>query len=241
VMNDMTRQHVREIFARGVELGRDPRAFSKIGDSTIENPYFMDRFDEPSTYNLGEYGYLQSTIDWYRGSFNRDSVGVRVGMHTWTVFDPMWADPRHCQGGEHVLECEVRIHNPSVIIFRLGANDAGVPDYVENNFRRMVEYSIENGIVPILGTKGDRIEGSDINNQIIRQIAAEYNIPLWDYDMLAATIPGRGLLPDGFHMTTYYAHDWSNLQAAFNTGHGVHTLAALVMLDTLWRVTIGGL
>jgi LysM repeat protein len=233
LMDDATRAHIREIFALGQQLGRNPRAFSKVGDSTIESPYFMDRFDEPGSYNLADYGWLQPAIDWYRGSFNRDSLAVTVGMHTWSVLDPMWADPYQCVGGEDVLECEVRFHNPSVIIFRLGVNDLGVPGYVEESMRKIIEYSLDNGIIPIIGTKGDQRDGT-INNNIMRRLAAEYHVPLWDYDVLAATIPGRGLAADGAHMTTFYAHDWSQ-PMAFQTGHGVHTLAGLMMLDAIYR------
>lgn len=233
VMDEITRLHVRQIFALGQELGRDPRAFSKVGDSTIENPFFMDRFDEPGTYNLADFAWLQPAIDWYRGSFNRQSLAVAVGLHTWSVLDPMWSDPYQCLGGEDMLECEVRAHNPSVIIFRLGVNDVGVPGYVENSMRAAIEYSLANGIIPVIGTKGDRRDGT-VNNDIMRRLAAEYHVPLWDYDVLAGTIPGRGLVGDGAHMTTFYAHDWS-LPTAFQTGHGVHTLAGLMMLDAIHR------
>lgn len=233
IMDEATRAHVREIFALGQQLGRNPRAFSKVGDSTIESPFFMDRFDQPGSYNLAEFGWLQPAIDWYQGSFNRDSLAVTVGMHTWSVLDPMWSDPYQCLGGEDVLECEVRVHNPSAIIFRLGVNDLGVPGYVESSMRAIIEYSLENGIIPIIGTKGDLRDG-EINNGIMRRLAAEYHVPLWDYDVLAATIPGRGLLADGAHMTTFYAHDWSQ-PLAFQTGHGVHTLAGLMMLDAIYR------
>ena len=233
VMDDATRQHVREVLALGQQLGRNPRAFSKVGDSTIESPFFMDRFDEPGTYNLAEYAWLQPTIDWYRGSYNRQSLAVMVGMHTWSVLDPMWSDPYQCLGGENVLECEVRAHNPSVVILRLGVNDLGVPGYVENSMRTIIEYLLENGIVPVIGTKGDRRDGT-INNDIMRALAAEYHVPLWDYDVLAGTIPGRGLVADGAHMTTFYAHDWSQ-PLAFQTGHGVHTLAGLMMLNAIYQ------
>lgn len=233
VMDDVTRLHVRQIFALGQQLGRDPRAFSKVGDSTIENPFFMDRFDEPGSYNLANYSWLQPAIDWYRGSFSRESLAVAVGLHTWSVLDPMWSDPYQCLGGENMLECEVRVHNPSAIIFRLGVNDVGVPGYVENSMRTAIEFSLENGIIPIIGTKGDQREGT-VNNDIMRALAAEYHVPLWDYDVLAGTIPGRGLVADGAHMTTFYAHDWSQPQA-FQTGHGVHTLTGLMMLDAIHR------
>jgi hypothetical protein len=232
IMPDDVQEHVRQIFAKGQELGRDAHAFSKLGDSTIENPFFMTRFDE-GTYNLGDYAYLQSTINYYAGSFARDSLSVRVGLHTWSIFDPMWAPRPPCTGTENMLACEFRVHNPAILFVRMGSNDAGIPDRVDQNLRRVVDFCIENGVIPIMGTKADRFEGSsNINNEIIRQIAVDYKLPIWDFDLVASTIPGRGLGPDHVHLTTFYAHDWRS-SVAFQTGHGIHSLTALMMLDAL--------
>lgn len=224
--------HMIEIYLKGQQLGRNPRAFSKLGDSTIENPHFLARFDD-GVYHLGAYLYLQPVIDYYAGSFGRSSAAVRRGLHTWSVLDPMWAVNPACLGGEHMLACEFRVHNPSLLFIRLGSNDAGIPESVDRNLRQIVEYCIENGVIPIIGTKADRFEGaSNINNEIIRRIAVEYALPLWDFDVIAGTIPGRGLSDDGVHMTSYYAHDWRN-SAAFRTGHGVHSLTALMILEKI--------
>ena len=237
IMSPEVRENMREIYARGVVMGRNPQAFSKVGDSTIENPHFLARFDS-GPYILGDYGYLQPVIDYYNGSFSRQGMAVRRGMHSWNMLDAMWVG-NGCLGGESPLTCEFRLHNPSVVIIRLGSNDVGVPQSFANNMREIVAYCIENGVVPIIGTKADRNEGgNNINNNIIRDIAAEYAIPLWEYDIVAGTIPGRGLGGDGVHMTTYFAHDWT-LPAAFQTGHGVHNISALMVLDGVWRVLVG--
>lgn len=232
LMDEATRTHVREIYARGVELARNPHAFSKVGDSTIENPFFMTRFDG-GDYNLGAYTYLQRVIDYYDGSFERDSVAVQVGLHSWSAVDPMWGDPYQCPSGDSPIACEIRLHNPSVMFIRLGSNDRGVPELFERSLRALVEMCILNGVIPIIGTKADRFDGAqNINNEIMRRLASEYHVPLWDFDVLAGTIPGRGLLSDGVHMTTFYAHDWRD-PAALMTGHGVHSLTALMMLDSI--------
>lgn len=229
-----TRLHVREIYAHGQSLGRNPNAFSKLGDSTIENPHFLARFDD-TDYKLGDYAALQPIIDRFSGSFSRNSVAVQRGLHSWSVFDPMWASRSGCASGENVLSCEIRLSNPSLIFIRLGSNDVGVPDSFDRNLRRVVEYCIENGVIPLLGTKADRREGGDnTNNNIIRQIAADYNVPLWDFDVLAGTLPSRGLGGDGVHMTTFFANDYTQ-PAAFQTGYGVHNLLALLTLDAVTK------
>lgn len=235
-MPEHVQQHVRDIYALGQSLGRNPRTFSKLGDSTIANPFFMGYFDD-GRYDLGAYAYLQPTIDYFAGSFGRDSVAVRVGLHTWSVLDPMWAGGG-CGGGEHMLACEFRLHNPSFLFIRLGSNDAGVPDMVERSLRRIITYALENGVVPILGTKADRFEGGDnINNNIIRKLAQELNVPLWDFDVLAGTIAGRGLTADRVHMTSVVPLDY-NQTTPLQTGHGVHSLSGLMMLEVMLDVIL---
>lgn len=227
---------IRAIFAAGQALGRDPQSFSKLGDSTIENPHFLTRFDQPGAYNLGLWAYLQPMIDFYQGSFGRQGMAVHRGLHTWSVLDPMWADPLNCQPGEDMLACEIRLHNPSVIFIRLGSNDVGIPQEVDRDLRAIVEFCIDSGVIPLLGTKADRHEGGDnINNTIIRQVAADYSLPLWDFDAVAGTLPGRGMANDGVHLTTFYATDYS-LPDALTRGYPVHNLLALIMLDQVWRV-----
>lgn len=234
IIPDDVKDHVRKLFLRGWRLGRSPRAFSKLGDSTIENPQFMTRFDDTRfTYDLAEYAYLAPVIDYYAGSFERQGAAVRRGLHTWSVFDPMWATDPSCRSGETMLECEFRVWNPSILFVRMGSNDAGIPDQVDQNLRRIVEFSLENGVIPIMGTKADRFEGSNINNQIIRQIAADYRVPLWDFDLIAGTIPGRGLGSDRVHMTYFFEHDYTDPRA-YRTGNGIHTLTGLMMLEAIW-------
>lgn len=229
-----TRRNIRAIFKDGQSQGNNPRAFSKVGDSTIENPFFLARFDE-GPYNLGEYAHLQGVIDYYAGSYGRQGMSVKRGLHSWTVMDPTWADQRLCLANEGPIECEFRQHRPSIVLIRLGSNDAGVPAYFEQNVRQIVAYAIEKGVVPVLGTKADRIEGPDnINNDILRRIAAEFEVPLWDFDRVAGTMPGRGLDVDNVHLTTFYAHDYTS-PLAMQRGHAVHNLTALVVLDAIWN------
>jgi LysM repeat protein len=233
VINPAVEARVRLIYGAGVALGRDPRAFSKLGDSTIENPHFLSRFDQ-TAYNLADYSWLQYSIDYYRGSFGRQGVAVRRGLHSWAVFDPMWAVDPACTGAETVFTCELRLHNPSILFIKLGANDVGVPESFQRSMERLINTCIEAGVIPILSTKADRHEGSNINNEIIRELAVTYNLPLLDFDLLAETLPGRGLAPDGVHLSTFFAHDW-RLPSAYQRGYGLYNLTALMLIDAVRR------
>jgi len=229
-----TAANVRAIYARGREMGRNPDAFSKLGDSTLLNPHFLGPFDA-GTYDLGDWGYLQPTIDRFAGSFARHGIGTHHGLHSWTVFDPMWANEKWCLAGEHLLACELRLNNPSVLFVRLGSNDAGSPSGFRFNVKEVIEYAIDNGVIPIIGTKADRFEGSNENNDILRALAAEYHVPLWDFDLLAGTLPGRGLDTDNVHLIIDdLPHDFSDA-AAFERGHAMQDLSALVALDQIRR------
>jgi LysM repeat protein len=236
VMPPNVLENTRTIYARGQTLGRNPHAFSKLGDSTVENDHFLSRFDV-GPYNLGEYAYLQPVVDHFSGSFNRDSAAVRTGLHSWTTFDPIWADKTICQPNETVIACEFRLHNPSVLLIRLGSNDTGAPSLYDESMRQIVQYAIDNGVIPIIGTKADRNEGSNKNNDIVRQICADYQIPLWEFDPVAGTLPGRGLDVDNVHMTTFYAHDYTD-PTAFTRGHAMHNLTALMVLDAMLNEVI---
>ncbi len=226
--------NIRAIYAAGQKLGRDPNAFSKLGDSTLLNPHFLGPFDS-GDYNLGDFAHLQPTIDRFAGSFARHGVAARHGLHSWTVFDPMWADPKWCLPNEDVLACEIRLQNPSFLFVRLGSNDAGAPDGFRFNVRKVIAFAIANGVVPIIGTKADRFEGSNENNDILRALAEEYDVPLWDFDRLADTLPGRGLDSDGVHLIIDdLPHDYTD-PAAFQRGHAMQDLSALIVLDQIRR------
>jgi LysM repeat protein len=236
VMPPVVQENMRRIFAAGQPLGRNPRAFSKVGDSTIENPHFLARFDS-GPYNLADYAYLQPVIDYFHGSFSRQGMAVRRGLHSWSVLNPAWADKDNCEPNESPLACEFRLNNPSLVLIRLGSNDVGAPELFKQSVQNVISYSIENGVVPVIGTKADRHEGpGNINNNILRELAASNNIPLWDFDLVADTLPNHGLASDDdTHMSFFYAHDYS-LPEAFTKGHAVHNLTALIMLDRIRKV-----
>ncbi len=238
VMPPTVRQNAQAIFAAGQAVGRNPNSYSKVGDSTTEPPHFMARFDT-GPYDLGDYVHLQGAINHFLGSHARDSLAGRIGMHAWTAVDPTWADKSVCGPNESPVACEIRVFNPSILLIRLGTNDVGVPALFDSSIRQIVATAIAAGVIPVIGTKADRHEGSNENNDILRRIAADYNIPLWDFDQVANTLPGRGLDVDAAHMNTFFAHDYRD-PTAFQRGHSTHNLTALMMLDALWREIMGG-
>lgn len=234
LLSDSVRVHIRDLYAQGQTQGRNPRAISKVGDSTMVYPPFLAVFDRTS-FRLGKFAYLEPTIALYRGSFGRESVAVKKGMHTWSQFEPAWAIPELCAPNEGPLACEVRLQNPSIALIRLGANDTEFPSEFERRLGDIVKYCLARGIIPVLGTKPDRYEGeSNVINSLIRKTASAYSIPLWDYDLIAGTVPGRGLEPDHLHMKGGGTRDFSS-PAAMQAGDALEDLTALMMLDAIRR------
>jgi hypothetical protein len=234
IMPQAVRDNVRAIYAQGQALGRNPTAFSILGDSLIATPQSLAQWDT-ADYNLGEYAYLQPAIDQFAGSFGRYGPSVRVGLHSWSVFDPLWADKEFCQANEDVLNCEIRLNNPSVMFVFLGSNDSAPPGGFKANYKQIVEMLIAGGVVPILSTKADRFEGPDnANNLAIREVAQELQVPLLEFDLLANTLPGRGLGPDNVHLTFLEPLDYSS-PGLMAIGYPTHNLASLMILDEVRR------
>lgn len=218
----------REIYARGMQLGNDPHHFSKIGDCQGIYQVLMGIYDLPGSYKLeGSDVPLQDTIDNFRGSFYRDGFAVKGGFDVPAVFDPMRADTDWCRPGESPLECEFRVHRPGFVIVTLeypykGRTTAGYKAYI----RQIIELAMQKGIVPILSTKADNMENDNAINLANAQLAAEYDLPLWNFWAAVQGLPNRGLdvsagRDDGFHIS----YDAWTVRA--------HT--ALQALDSVWR------
>jgi hypothetical protein len=234
----------RAIYQLGQSLGRDPRAFSKVGDCQVSTDFFLVSFDLSSAYyKLGKYAHLQETIDWFSGSFARSSASSRDAMRAESLFSSLYADPKACQPGEGPLACEYRLHNPSIAIISLEQTWARNID-LEKYMRYMsqaIKYTISQGIVPILATKADNLEGDHQINRIIAQLAWEYDIPLWNFWAAVQPLPFHGLMsntPSGevdmYHLTAGRYYDLS-LPDNEHTGWTMRNLTALQSLDAVWR------
>ncbi|MDP2777003.1 MAG: SGNH/GDSL hydrolase family protein [Anaerolineales bacterium] len=196
----------RAIYQRGLEMGNDPNAFSKVGDCQTSTDFFLVDFDYPDRYGLGEeYAGLQAVIDYYKGSFSRQSLAVKDGFNVAAVLSPLRADPKKCEKGESPLACEYRTHKPSVAIISMETNfnQRSADDYGKY-LRQIVDYTISLGIVPVLATKADNSEGDYSINAEIAKIANEYDIPIWNFWAAADPLPNNGFdmeWNDGFHLS----------------------------------------
>jgi hypothetical protein len=231
IMPPETIANIRTIYRNGQQWGRNTHNYSILGDSTVLNPHLLARFGRDDL-NLGPYTHLQPTVENFADSWSRYGVAAQHGLHSWSIFDPFWANENWCLPEEDILTCEFRLQNPAFLFIRLGSNDAGAPSGFDYNLRQAAQAAIANGVIPILITKPDRFEGDDTNNTILRQIAADMHLPLWDLDLVASTLPGKGLDTDQVHMVDYPDNDYNN-PAAYSSGHAMQDLSGLIVLDAL--------
>jgi hypothetical protein len=222
-----------QIYQRGVTLGNNPRAFSKIGDCGSTPAWFLGDFDRGQKYyNLGQYTDLEQVIGIFQGSYSRTSLAAKSGFNASSIFSPLWSNPEQCQPGEAPLACEYRVHRPSMAFIMLGSNDVYHPDEFEPQMRQIIELSIGQGIIPILSTKADNLEGDGSINATIARLAQEYDIPLWNYWRAVQDLPDQGLQEDGVHIT-WASNQFDN---PFNMSRGwpIRNLNALQVLDAVW-------
>ncbi len=229
---------IAEIYQHGLTLGNNPKSFSKIGDCGSTPAWFLGDFDRgPQFYRLGEHQYLEAVIQEFKGSYGRTSLAARSGFNAASIFAPIWSDPSQCLAGESPLACEYRINKPVMAFIMLGSNDVYHLDMFESDMRRIIEFSIESGVIPILSTKADNIEGDGSINAIISRLALEYGIPLWNYWAALQELPEQGLQNDKVHLT--WGPNRFDDPLVMTRAWPVRNLTALQILDTVWRSAIG--
>ncbi len=232
-------QRAIAIYRQGLAMGNNPKAFSKVGDCQNITNYFLGIYDDPKKYRLGSFEALQATIDQFKGSFERNSLAVKGGFNVAAVLNPIYADPAVCGKSETPLACELRINKPSIVIISMETWWAKRPaSTYENYLRQIVDYSIQQGALPILATKADNLEGDGSINASIARVAREYDIPLWNFWLAVQPLPYHGLTPedpDHFHITGLESQNLFDDPQMMKTAWPVRNLTALQALDTVYR------
>jgi hypothetical protein len=235
-------ERVREIYRLGLSLGNNSHIFSRIGDCASAAPDFLVGFD--GNYNLGAYTNFQPTIDYFKGSFRRPSLAAKNGLNTAGLLTSLWTGDQ-CLSKETLLDCQYRLDHPTFAIISVGTNESyyvhHTPGVFEINLRAVIEDTIAQGIVPILGTKADNLEGDNSINAAIARLAMEYELPLWNFWLAAQPLPNHGLA-DASHLTSVSYLNFVDFSIPHSLEYGmqVRNLTALEMLDFL-RVQLAGI
>lgn len=227
-------QRAKDIYAEGQKLGNQSNVFTLVGDCDATPTWFLGDFDlGPKHYNLGSYTNLQDEIDYFKGSFGHQSLAVRRGFVAASVLAPLWADPKQCKKGETPLSCEVRISKPAFAFILLGTNDYNHREAFEPNMRKILDGLIANGVLPILGTKADNMEKDYSLNASIARLAAEYELPLWNFWAATDPLPAHGLDNDLTHLT-WASNDFSD-PTKMKSAWPWRNLTALQTLEVVWN------
>ena len=176
---------------------------------------------------------LFASDTYFGGSFARASAAAHAGFNTDRILDSAFADTTVCESGESPLACEVRIHRPAFALISLGTNQVWQPDAFEEGLERIIIALIDSGVVPVLSTKGDNLEGDGRINAIIADLAETYAVPLWNFWAAIQGLPGDGLQPDGEHLT-WASCDFGN-EDAMTHAWPVRNLTALQVLQALMQ------
>lgn len=240
--------HAREIYARQLADGEGPLTFSKVGDCMTSNAYFMAPFGLDD-YDLGEFVDLQPVVDTFGAtntyedfnSFSFPGMATASGFTTASVLDSIWADPDFCSADESPLSCEYRITDPTFSIIMFGTNDVFYLDEASYDFylRNIILETIAQDVIPVMSTFPTRPEfpeKTELFNQIIINIATDYDVPLINLWQRVQELPNAGIdevetihlsVPES-GQTGHFTPD--NLE----TGYTVRNLVVLQSLDKLW-------
>ncbi len=236
----------RAIYRTGRSMGMRPNVFSKVGDCHTEHLAFLVPIGA-GEYTLGDYGGLQSTIDFFSvsprdgvtNSFVNESMAAASAFSAAAVLDTVWADPAHCLANEAPLLCDLRILRPSVALIMFGSVDAqiyGVNDY-GYYLRRVVQETIRRGVVPVLFTfpsnPNYNWEKSLAMNAVVLDIAEEEDLPVVNLWKALRPLPNGGLQDDNFHLS-FSGDRWMNFTGDQNSwGMVQYNLIALQTLQVL--------
>ncbi len=246
-INSRVRAAMRAVVARGRAKGNNPRVFSKVGDCMTDHPQFLNPFAW-GQYDLGQYAYLQATIDYFNvsprehvgSSWDAKSMAANNGFNSSAVREAQWADPVACQPNERPLACEYRLNKPAVAVIMFGIADVLVmtPQQFYVFMRNIVEDSLAAGVVPLLSTFPENPsvpERSRQVNQMVLALAREKNVPVMNFADAVRNLPNGGLEADGIHLSL--PPGWATVFTPENLQYGmtVRNLLVLQSLDVIRR------
>jgi hypothetical protein len=218
----------RTIYEQGLQMGNNSHAFSKIGDCQNLKTVFLWKFDHLDIYEFDwDITPYLDTIDNFHGYFDRDGQSAQYGFTAASPLTQIQADPEYCQPDETPMECELRTTQPTFVLISLEFPFNGrTPGLYEQYLRRIIEYTMAQGAVPILTTKADNVEKDNSINLTVAKLAYEYDLPLWNWWAAAQPLADNGIDPyrDGFHISE---QAWEERSKTF-----------LQVLDHLWKQAV---
>jgi uncharacterized protein YraI len=248
ILHNFRTQRIVSTFWLGKQYDNRPNVFMKVGDSVTDSQPFLLAYGQGGGYNLGNYGYLQDTINHFAGvsprdgvanSFTNRSFSAITGATSSSMLDGLWSDPNSC-GSESPLMCEINLTRPSVGFVLFGTQDMRVipPHEFRIHMSQIVEAMIFNGVIPVISTfhNTQSYYGDEalVYNNIIVDISDQYEVPLINLWKATQPLPNNGVnVNDPVHLSqgadNYYNFNGEETQYGVN----VRNLLSLQALDEL--------
>lgn len=209
------------IYQAGLAAGNDSHAFSVLGDCQSQPEVFMGVYDADSTVVGALPVNLQETVANFTGSFNRHAPTVKDATTSSALLWGEWNDNPEgtCSEGETPLDCELRVHKPSIVFIHIGTH------WETRNYKYMsiiIQTIIDHKAVPVIVTKADDRELDDRINRDVADLAEEFNLPVWNFWGAVQSLPYEGIDPDS---------TWELSEEAA----AIHRFSGLAALDIVWR------
>jgi len=231
-----------KIFNLGQSLGNQSDVITKVGDSlSASNQYLIPLAN--ARRELGPYDYLAPALDFYTRAGITDSVAARIGLSTYAVFDPLWADKEQCQPNESPLNCEYRLKKPAISFLMFGPNDVRsmTEDKYETQMRSLIEATLAHGIIPVISTfsahPDEEFFWQSINfNLKLVALTEEYQTPLINLWAAARILPDFGLDQDKVHLKVS-GFDYLKYDTGHEAFYGVslHNLLSICVLNQIYE------
>jgi hypothetical protein len=258
------KERLRQVYARGQELGLQSGVFAKVGDSITVSSYFLDDFGCGGE-RLGDFADLADTVDFFRAAtvsgpgapercasinaFTRASLAAGRGWIAVQLLSPMEPGVPDCPPPDDTpLRCEVRQIRPAIALVMVGTNDVhqriGLRSY-QASLATMTSVLLDLGVIPVLSTLPHRLDSQSANarlgdyNAVVRTVAQEKGVPLWNYwrALEGPDMVRGGMEPDGIHPNAEQ-HGANLSPQGLRYGYNQRNLGALQVLDKLRRIVI---
>ena len=231
----------RGLYAAAIARGRPAGIFTIAGDSNSEWAGYLGQI-ALGAYDLRSRPAYAAVAARFGPSFQRRSVAVAGGLRAADMFLADWPDkPSVCDRAEGRFACELRLSRASIVFIQLGTGDRFVWAEYEGHIRRMLEMSLQNGVLPVLVTKADDLEswqgGAPIDhmNTVIRRLAAEYQVPMIDFHLATRNLPiiPNPQLPDRPFTKNGLLDEWGYYFHLSAEGKEMRILTTLAMLAAI--------
>lgn len=238
-------ESMRVVYAQGQMMGNRAEVVVKVGDSNSASPYYLVPL-RTGAVELGPYDFLQSAAEFFGPALPETFMTAQVGLNTYSLFDPDWADPGRCRASESPLACEYRLTQPAIALVMFGPNDIRAlnSDRYREQMTRLVDDSLTAGVIPVLTTFSSAEEDPDLQAQAIRfnlillDVAEQARVPLINLWAAAQVLPNDGIGGDGVHMTVGSGRIIFTGGQEARFGVSLQNLLVLTLLDTLRREVI---